>query len=110
MCWGRRKPCLHGSDAHKLEDVASAFGDRFWVKGGLEFDAIRQACIDPEGRAYVGEQPPRSAPSQVISHVRIDDADWATTPQHPTQFRAYGDHWRARFGQDGPGRRDRSRV
>lgn len=30
-----------------------------------------------EGRAYVGEQPPQSAmPSQVISPVRIDDADW----------------------------------
>jgi hypothetical protein len=33
-----------------------------------------------EGRAYVGEQPPQSAmPSKVISHVRIDDADWAAT-------------------------------
>jgi hypothetical protein len=73
---------LHGSDAHKLEDVATPFGNRFsWIKGGLEFDALRQACINPEGRAYVGEQPPRSAmPSQVISHVRIDDADWAATP------------------------------
>src|SRR6185503_20410141 len=45
---------------------------------------LRQACIDPEGRAYVGELPPRSAmPSQVISHVRIDDADWAVTPDIP---------------------------
>lgn len=79
------KPCLHGSDAHKLDDVASPFGNRFsWIKGGLEFDALRQACIDPEGRAYVGEQPPRSAmPSQVISHVRIGDADWAITPDIP---------------------------
>lgn len=55
-----------------------------WVKGVLEFDALRQACIDPEGRAYVGEQPPRAAmPSQVISHVRIDNADWANTPDIP---------------------------
>ena len=83
--YGGLKPCLHGSDAHKLDDVASPFGNRFsWIKGGLEFDALRQACIDPEGRAYVGEQPPRSAmPSQVISHVRIGDADWATTPDIP---------------------------
>jgi len=45
--YGGLKPCLHGSDAHKLEDVASPFGDRFsWIKGGLEFDALRQACID----------------------------------------------------------------
>ena len=83
--YGGLKPCLHGSDAHKIDDVASPFGGRFsWIKGGLEFDALRQACIDPEGRAYVGDQPPRSAmPSQVISHVRINGADWAATPDIP---------------------------
>src|SRR5580704_12476208 len=83
--YGGLKPCLHGSDAHKLDDVASPFGERFsWIKGGLEFDSLRQACIDPEGRTYVGEQPPRSAmPSQIISHVRIDDSDWAATPDIP---------------------------
>ena len=49
-----------------------------------EFQTLPQACIDPDGRAYVGEQPPHSAmPSQVISHVRIDNADWATTPDIP---------------------------
>jgi hypothetical protein len=83
--YGGLKPCLHGSDAHRLDDVASPFGNRFsWIKGGLEFDALRQACIDPDGRAYVGEQPPRSAmPSQVVSHVQIGNADWATTPDIP---------------------------
>jgi hypothetical protein len=83
--YGGLKPCLHGSDAHKLDHVASPFGKRFsWIKGGLEFDALRQACIDPEGRAYVGEQPPRSAmPSQVIAHVKIDGAAWAATPDIP---------------------------
>lgn len=83
--YGGLKPCLHGSDAHKLDEVAAPFGGRFsWIKGGLEFDSLRQACIDPEGRAYVGEQPPGSAmPSQVISHVRVDDANWATTPDIP---------------------------
>ena len=83
--YGGLKLYLHGSDAHKLDDVASPFGNRFsWIKGGLEFDALRQACIDPEGRAYVGEQPPGSAmPSQVISRVKIGDADWAITPDIP---------------------------
>lgn len=79
------KPCLHGSDSHDQKSVGQPVDSRFsWIKGGLEFDALRQACIDPEGRAFVGEQPPRSAmPSQVISHVRIDDADWASTPDIP---------------------------
>ncbi len=79
------KPCLHGSDSHDQKSIGQPVDNRFsWIKGALEFDALRQACIDPEGRAHVGEQPPRSAtPSQVISHVRIDDADWATTPDIP---------------------------
>ena len=79
------KPCLHGSDAHRLEDVATPFGDRFsWIKGGLEFDALRQACIDPRGRAHVGHEAPASAtPSQVISSVEIQDAPWLKTPSIP---------------------------
>jgi len=79
------KPCLHGSDSHDQNSVGQPADNRFsWIKGALEFDALRQACIVPEGRAYVGEQPPRSAmPSHVISHVRIDNADWATTPDIP---------------------------
>lgn len=83
--YGGLKPCLHGSDAHKLDDVASPFGERFsWIKGGLEFDSLRQACIDPGGRAHVGAEPPASAtPSQVISGIEIHDAPWMTTPVIP---------------------------
>jgi len=79
------KPCMHGSDSHDQKSVGQPVDNRFsWIKGSLDFDALRQACIDPDGRAYVGEQPPRSAmPSQVISRVTIDDADWATTPDIP---------------------------
>ena len=41
---------------------------------------IRQACIDPGGRAFVGERPPIGArPSQVIASVQIKDAEWAET-------------------------------
>jgi len=79
------KPCLHGSDSHDQKTVGQPVDNRFsWIKGALEFDTLRQACIDPEGRAYVGEQPPQSAiPSQVIAHVRIENADWATSPDIP---------------------------
>lgn len=79
------KPCLHGSDAHDQRTVGRPVEDRYsWLKGGLEFDALRQACIDPEGRAYVGVDPPRTAmPSQVISHVAITGGDWVATPHLP---------------------------
>ncbi len=76
------KPCLHGSDSHDQKSVGQPVDNRFsWIKGALTFDALRQACVDPEGRAYVGEKPPSSAmPSQVITHVHFEDADWAATP------------------------------
>nr|WP_281869272.1 AAA family ATPase [Pseudomonas sp. BR1R-5] len=79
------KPCLHGSDSHSQASVGQPTDNRFsWVKGGLEFDALRQACIDPEGRAFVGEKPPHSAmPSQVITEVTIENAEWMTTPSIP---------------------------
>lgn len=79
------KPCLHGSDSHDPTTVGQPVDDRFsWIKGELEFDALRQACIDPEWRAFVGSEPPRSAmPSQVISQVSIANADWAQTPEIP---------------------------
>ncbi|GAA3718505.1 AAA family ATPase [Sphingomonas cynarae] len=77
------KPCLHGSDAHDQDTVGKPFGDRFsWIKGGLEFDALRQACIDPAGRAFVGNQPPfRATPARVIAGVEMLDADWAKSPR-----------------------------
>lgn len=79
------KPCLHGSDAHYQSAVGQPTGNRFsWVKGALTFDALRQACIDPEGRAFVGADPPRSAmPSQVIAAVEAIDSPWAATPRVP---------------------------
>ena len=83
--YGGGKLCLHGSDAHKLLSVGKPDGNRFcWIKGDPTFDTLRHACINPEGRAYIGEQPPPSAtPSQVISHVKIDNAKWASTPEIP---------------------------
>jgi energy-coupling factor transporter ATP-binding protein EcfA2 len=79
--YGAMKPCLHGSDAHRLAQVGEVFENRFsWIKGSLTFDALRQACIDPKGRVFVGEQPPASAmPSQVVRSLAIENADWAET-------------------------------
>lgn len=79
------KPCLHGSDAHSQGTIAQPVDSRFsWIKGAVTFDALRQACIDPASRAYVGVEPPKTAlPSQVISEVEISNATWAFTPTIP---------------------------
>ena len=83
--YGGCKPCLHGSDAHNQAAVGQPTGDRFtWIKGALTFDALRQACIDPEGRAFVGTEPPKTAmPSQVIAQVEVQGAPWASTSTIP---------------------------
>jgi len=80
--YGGLKPCMHGSDAHEERTVGIPDGDRYsWIKGALEFDALRQACIDPGGRAFVGVEPPVSATlSQVIAKIEITDTPWAKTP------------------------------
>lgn len=80
--YGNLKPCLHGSDAHEHKFVGVPDGDRYsWVKGIPAFDSLRQAVIDPAGRAFVGVEPPfRAAPSQVISTIEIKGAPWASTP------------------------------
>lgn len=77
------KPCLHGSDAHEVRTVGIPDGDRYsWIKGAIEFDALRQACIDPAGRAFVGvDLPVSAASSQVIATVEVAGAPWARTPK-----------------------------
>ncbi len=80
--YGGLKPCMHGSDAHEERTVGVPDGDRYsWIKGALVFDTLRQACIDPAGRAFVGDKPPvRATPSQIIAAVEIKNAAWAATP------------------------------
>lgn len=79
--YGGCKPCLHGCDAHRPEEVGQPAHNRYsWVKGAPTFDSLRQACIDPEYRAFVADEPPAGAlPSQVIQSVAINDADWTKT-------------------------------
>lgn len=80
--YGNLKPCLHGSDAHETAKIGVPDGNRYsWVKGGAHFESLKQAVIDPAGRAFVGVAPPiRATPSHVISCVRIINAKWAATP------------------------------
>jgi hypothetical protein len=72
------KPCLHGSDAHKLVDVAQPDKDRrCWIKGDATFDTLRQACIEPAARVFVGPDAPDStSPNRVIARVSTGRAPW----------------------------------
>lgn len=80
--YGDLKPCIHGSDAHETDKVGEPDENRLcWIKGEATFDALRQAVIDPGGRAYVGTTPPMQAPpSRGITRIELVNAPWATTP------------------------------
>ena len=83
--YGGLKPCLHGSDCHEPEKVGQPYDDRFsWIKGNIDFDTLRQAAIDPGGRAFVGQAPPQTGtPSQIIDRIGVSSAPWLKTPTLP---------------------------
>lgn len=83
--FGGPKPCLHGSDAHALETVGKPDLDRFtWIKGDLAFDALRQACLEPGGRAFIGSEPPRGgADSNTLTSIQVSGADWIAPSRIP---------------------------
>jgi len=76
--WGGVKPCLHGSDAHAHSTVGKPALGRFcWLKGALSFETLRQACMNPEGRAFIGMEPPLGAlPGNAIRSVSVTEAPW----------------------------------
>lgn len=76
--YGGAKPCLHGSDAHDLARVCVPDQQRLtWIKGDSTFESLRQACIEPGSRAFVGSAPPNGAlPYRVIDSIALDDSTW----------------------------------
>ena len=77
------KPCIHGSDAHRNEDIGKVHDNRFtWIKGDLTFESLRQICIEPEDRVFIGPQPPTaSIASQTIEFIDVKNADWMEPPR-----------------------------
>ena len=67
--FGRRKPCIKGSDSHnvndelgKLRDHQSKPIDKYcWIKSDPTFTGLRQIINEPEDRVYIGRFPPKMA-------------------------------------------------
>lgn len=65
--FGRRKPCIKGSDSHnvndelgKLKDHHSKPTDKYcWIKADPTFSGLRQIINEPEDRIYIGRIPPQ---------------------------------------------------
>jgi predicted ATPase len=65
--FGRKKPCIKGSDSHnvndelgKLKDHHSKPTDKYcWIKADPTFSGLRQIINEPEDRVYIGRVPPK---------------------------------------------------
>jgi|CXWL01.1.fsa_nt_gi predicted ATPase len=92
--FGRRKPCIKGSDSHnvndelgKLKDQDSKPTDKYcWIKADPTFNGLRQIINEPEDRVYIGRIPPKTEevrlhPTRYLSHVYIRKASDADTDE-----------------------------
>jgi predicted ATPase len=65
--FGKRKPCIKGSDSHnvndelgKLKDAQSKPTDKYcWIKADPTFNGLRQIINEPEDRVHIGRCPPK---------------------------------------------------
>jgi energy-coupling factor transporter ATP-binding protein EcfA2 len=81
--FNRRKPCIHGSDAHTYEKLFAFDKDRsLWVRADPTFDGLAQLLNEPEDRVYVNPEPPalarvRSAAAKIIDGVAFTRSEEA---------------------------------
>ena len=76
--YGCLKPCIHGSDAHRVDQVLEpAMGRYCWIKGDPTFEALRQVVLEPEGRVHIGERAPvRNETGDWIRRVKTNNTPW----------------------------------
>ena len=77
--FGGPKPCLHGCDAHRDEQILAPDLSRYcWIKAEPTFEGLRQALYEPRERVCIGKEPPlRHNADAVIHSVRLaNTADW----------------------------------
>jgi ABC-type cobalamin/Fe3+-siderophores transport system ATPase subunit len=70
---GAPKPCISGSDAHKMSALFRTPGDRFcWIKADPTFEGLKSILYEPEERVYLGRfSPIQHDMSRVIVRVNI---------------------------------------
>jgi ABC-type lipoprotein export system ATPase subunit len=90
--FGKRKPCIKGSDSHnvndelgKLKDENSQPTDKYcWIKADPTFNGLQQIINEPKDRVYVGRIPPkmeevRRNSTRYLSQIHIRKADGVET-------------------------------
>ena len=79
------KACVHGSDAHRYEELFKPNGRRYlWIKADPTFNGLRQLLHEPEARVFIGERPPSmdvvdASPTKYVAEVAFS-REGATQP------------------------------
>jgi ABC-type lipoprotein export system ATPase subunit len=73
--YGSLKPCIHGSDAHRLDRICVPDLDRFtWIKADATFEGLKQIIYEPEARVRIQQaHPDKDHKKPVFFNVHIDD-------------------------------------
>jgi ABC-type lipoprotein export system ATPase subunit len=92
--FGKRKPCIKGSDSHnvndelgKLKDHQSKPTDKYcWIKSDPTFDGLRQIINEPEDRVFIGALPPKMAevkqhPTRYLTRIKVGKVAGADTAE-----------------------------
>lgn len=79
-----RKPLILCSDNHKPQDYSVK--ENLWIKADLTFEGLRQACIQPQERVYIGDCPPHiantlSTPFHYLDSITIRQKNEALSPR-----------------------------
>ena len=75
--FGVLKPCIFGSDAHRLENICKPKDDKFcWIKADPTFTGLMQIIHEPAERVFIGSSPIRGKnEAKVIDRIEIKDSN-----------------------------------
>lgn len=73
--YGSLKPCIHGSDAHKIEKLCKPDMNRYtWIKADPTFNGLLQIIHEPEKRVTIQENnPDLKSDYNIINSIRFID-------------------------------------
>ncbi|MBO0962713.1 hypothetical protein J1P26_23745 [Neobacillus sp. MM2021_6] len=81
--YGSLKPCIHGSDAHKIEKICKPDMNRFtWIKADPSFNGLLQVIHEPEKRVIIQENnPDLKSDYNIIKSIRFIDNNEFTSEE-----------------------------
>ncbi len=67
------KPCVHGSDAHQLNEIGNPAKGRYcWIKAEPTFEGLKQVLYEPRERVFIGDEPSQLKNDyQVIESIKV---------------------------------------